>query len=369
MLFYLTDSLIVDQNNPLYKGIYTAVHNLATQVVGGNHLLTADYKAIEHFRTIFGHDPSVGLLFNQLYQNYSMIGVPQDVTTYIEVVKDNPVSRIDHGRNIFQKEFSYYLNIDVCIKARLISEDLNDTIFYGHVLKWFISQTSSNYSFAFHGITGGGKNTYKVVLNELNALHITICIIDTDQKYPGCPPEPNGTYDNCVTKIQSTAVEYKLLPLDVHEIENIIPLNYIDRFDNWEHGDANDVRKKHAFDFLRNNAEEILPYFDYKKGIKKDDMFKNNPDYRMFVEKCYEANNDLKNNNDSFASYVDSLQDKAEIYPNLIGGTGTINRALEMILNNTCPQPDLLHFQQDNWMKIGQALLDWCIARTPEGLS
>lgn len=41
MLFYLTDSLIVEENNPLFKGIYKAVHNLATQVVDGNHLLTA----------------------------------------------------------------------------------------------------------------------------------------------------------------------------------------------------------------------------------------------------------------------------------------------------------------------------------------
>lgn len=54
MLFYLTDSLIVEENNPLYKGIYKAVHNLATQVVDGNHLLTASYAAIKHFRNIFG---------------------------------------------------------------------------------------------------------------------------------------------------------------------------------------------------------------------------------------------------------------------------------------------------------------------------
>lgn len=61
MLFYLTDSLIVEENNPLYKGIYKAVHNLATQVVDGNHLLTASYAAIKHFRNIFRADPIIGL--------------------------------------------------------------------------------------------------------------------------------------------------------------------------------------------------------------------------------------------------------------------------------------------------------------------
>lgn len=43
--------------------------------------------------------------------------------------------------------------------------------------------------------------------------------------------------------MHSNACEYKILPLDVHEIENLIPLNYIDQFDNWVNGDANDIKK------------------------------------------------------------------------------------------------------------------------------
>lgn len=369
MLFYLTDSLIVDKEDPLYNNIHKSIHNIATQVIDGCHLLRADIKALEHFRSVYRSDPYVGSLFNQLYQDYATSVIPQDIKFYIEIVKNNPVCRNENGIDICQKLYTYYLNVNVCSKTILVCEDLNDTIFFEHVLKWFIRQTDANYSYAVHGLSGGGHNTYRVVLNELNAHHITMCIVDTDKKYPSCPPEPNGTYDNCVNNIHSTACEYKFLPLEVHEIENLVPLNYIDAFDNWENSDANDIRKKRAFDFLKNNAENVLPYFDYKKGIKNDDMFRNTPDYQLFAKKCYLSNEDKVNCEPSFSTFVSTLANKAEIYPNLIGGTGTIKRSLDLIESDSCPEPNLLRFQLNNWNVIGQAMLDWCIARRPEGLS
>lgn len=369
MLFYLTDSLIVEETDPLYKGIYKAVHNLATQVVDGNHLLTASYAAIKYFRSVFRSDPIIGLFFNDLFQNFATIGIPDDLKFYIEIVKEQPACRNEHGRSICQKLYSYYLRIDVSNKANLIGEDLNDTLLYIHVLVWYIRQLNANYSFAFHTINGGGKNTYRVINNELESNHIIICIIDTDKKYATCPPEVDGTYYNCIHRVNTTVCEYRLLPLEVHEIENIVPLNYIDSFDNWTNGNANDARKKRAFDFLRNNAEGILPYFDYKKGIKYDDMFRKTPDYREFAKLCYMANEDKVRKEPSFDAFVSGLNNKDEIYPNLIGGSGTLTRALELIKSESCPQPMLLDFQRRNWEVIGQNLLDWGIARKAEGIS
>lgn len=369
MLFYLTDSLIVEENNPLFKGIYKAVHNLATQVVDGNHLLTASYAAIKHFRNIFRADPIIGLFFNDLFQNFATIGIPADLKFYIEIVKEQPTCRNEDGREICQKLYSYYLRIDVSNKTYLIGEDLNDTLFYKHILNWFISQLHANYSYAFHELGGGGKNTFRAINNELESNHIVISIIDTDQKYVGCPPEKDGTYDKCIHSVHSTAYEYKLLPLEVHEIENLVPLNYIDSFDIWTHGKPNDTRKKRAFDFLRNNAEEILPYFDYKKGIKYDDMFRQTSDYRDLAKKCYIVNEDMVKKEPTFEGFIAGLKDKGEIYPNLIGGSGTLTHTIELIKSESCPQPILLEYQKHNWTLIGQNLLDWGIARKAEAIS
>lgn len=369
MLFYLTDSLIVDKGDPLFIGIYKSVRNLATQVIDGNHILTASFDVVKYFRDIFKDDLVIGLLFNKLYQDFATVGIPSDLKFYIEIVKENPVCRNENGRYICQKTYSYYLNINASAMAYLVGEDLNDTKFYEHILKWYIRQKNANYYYSFHGVGGGGKNTYRAILNELKSQHITICIIDTDKKYKECPIETDSTYYNCVNLVHSNACEYKILPLNVHEIENLIPLNYIDQFDNWVNGDANDIKKKRAFDFLRDNAEEILPYFDYKKGIKYDDMLRNSADYQKFAEKCYMANHDFVNVEPSFQNFISGLSNKAIIYPNLIGGSGTINNTLAMIDNNSCPQPELLEFQRDNWEVIGQNMLDWCVARIPESIS
>lgn len=372
MLFFLTNSLIVGANDNSYNGIFKTVQNLAIQAIDGSHVISGTYEAIAHFREVFKHDPTVGLYFNSLYQNFATLSIPNELLFYIEVVKENPVCRSEDGREICQKDYMYYQAIDSCSATRLIGEDLNDTYFFIHILNWYINQLSKNFHYHFHSLGGGGKNTYRIVQNEISARHIVICIVDTDKKYPNCPPEKNGTYDMCVNLLTNNACDYCFLPLNVHEIENIIPLNYIDLFDNWSQGNANDQRKKRAFDFLCSDktvAEEILPYFDYKKGIKKDSLFQNNLDYQNFAKKCYEANADKINKNPSFENYVNSLQDKGEIYPNLIGGSGILVNTLELINSKKCPPPILLDFQKNNWESIGKILLSWGIARDTESIS
>lgn len=214
----------------------------------------------------------------------------------------------------------------------------------------------------------GGSNTYKTVYNELNANQISICIVDTDKKYKGCLPEKDGTYDKCVKNIIAPPSYYKFIAIQVHEIENLIPLNYIDTFDIWNNGKKEDKKNKRNFDFLRLDAENILPYFDYKKGIKKDDMFNNCLEYRKFANRCYCTNSDLISRIPDFESYVNTVSSKGEIYPHLLGGSGILNRTIDLINSDNVPEPQLLGFQEDEWNKIGQAMLDWCIAKGPESI-
>lgn len=97
------------------------------------------------------------VIFNDLFQNFATVGIPADLKFYIEIVKEQPTCRNEDGREICQKLYSYYLRIDVSNKTYLIGEDMNDTLFYKHVLNWFINQLHANYSYAFHELGGGGK--------------------------------------------------------------------------------------------------------------------------------------------------------------------------------------------------------------------
>ena len=363
--FYRT--AIVENNDSQYRSIYKAIHNIATRVIDGSHLMLGDYNAIVYFREVFKADPNVGALFDNLYQNYSIMPIPSFLTFYIEIVKEKPCCRRVDGICIGQRIFNHYLNIDTTNTTLLVGEDLNDTKFYGYILKWYIAQESKNVGYAFHGVNGGGINTYKVVQNELRENHITICIVDTDKRFPNCSPKSDGTYGKCKENIKSTDLEYKFLPLHVHEVENLIPLNFIDLFSIWE-GQIIDKNNKKAFDYLRVDAADILPYFDYKNGIKNDKYFFDNPDYYAFAKKCYTMNVEMMANESDFDYYVRNNRTK-EIYPRLLKGTNTILRTLDIIQKDNCPQPILLEYQTKYWNEIGQSMLDWCIARKKEAIS
>lgn len=366
MLFYLTDSLIVKGDDPRYNEIHKAIYNLAVQSANGNHALVGDIKAITYFRNIFKSDYLVGSFFNKIYQNIAFEVVPSFVNYYVEVVINTPFVRTEGGKTIAQVEYCRLIPLETTNKTSLVCEFLYDADFYSFVLKWYIRQLGINVHFAFHKVDGGGTNTYINIDNELKSDHITLSILDTDCRYPGDTVKADSTYGKCIG-IGDGNVLFKLIPLEVHELENLVPLNYIDQeFSSWTNGDAEYARKKKAFDYLKKDAEGILPYFDIKKGIKYNKDYRTTQKLQTFAERCYLQNDELKARQPDFHQFVASLQDKAYIYTELISGTGTIKMVLNLIKSGNAPNPLLFNFQRTNWNIIGQEMLNWCFARRPE---
>lgn len=369
MLFYLTDSLIVEGKDPRFGQIKTAVYHLAIQAANGNHAVIGDIKAISHFREVFQNDFVAGPFFNKVHQNIAFEVVPSFIKYYLEVVLESPSGRVEGDKSINQIEYERLIPLDSTNKTSLVCEFLYDADFYTHVLKWYIKQLGISIHFDFNKIDGGGTNMDQNIQKELDAHHITLAIVDIDCRYPGAPINPKGTYGKCIG-LGAGNVLYKLVPLDVHEIENLIPLNYIDMaYASWTGNTAEYQEKKKAFDFLKKDAENILPYFDYKNGIKYNDGYRNaQQGYLDYAELCYMQNDEKVAMQSDFGIFVLGLNDKDIIYPNLIGGTGTINMALELIKNGNAPEPTLYNFQRNNWNKIGQEMLNWCFARRPEAI-
>lgn len=368
MLFYLDNSLIVDSSHQEFNLILKSVHNLATQAIEGNHLLLGDVEVIDFFRNIFEKDVIVGQLFRKLASNMAINTVPSSVTFFMEIIRGVNSQRVVDDVTVYQMNYTHFLSLGASGQTMAIGEDLNDVVVFEHILKWFISRTRSNLHYSLHPLGGNGRNTHRVVRNELNSKHITICLIDTDMKYPNYIPDPNSTYSLCLP-VGNGVPFYKFVPLSVHEIENIIPLNYIDAFDVWTTGDANDVRNKKAFDFLRAQANDLLPYFDYKKGIHNTTDLTSNTDYHNFAEKCFLANSDKTSAHADFATYLTGIGANDIVYEQLLGGSGILTRTIALIESPTCPAPVLETFQETNWCVIGQNMLNWCIARYREDLN
>lgn len=368
MLFYLTDSLIVEDTDHRFNDIRTAVYHLAVQASEGNHAVIGDIDAISFFRKVFVNDFVVGPFFNMIYQNIAFEVVPSFLKYYVEVVLDAPITRIVDDTTIAQVNYSRLIPLETTNKTSLVCEFLYDAEFYAFVLRWYIKILHVNVHCAFNEIDGGGANTHMNIAKELNADHITISILDTDCRFPNAQPEPDSTYSKCVG-IGAGNVLYKMLPLEVHELENLVPMNFIDQeFTAWTNNDAEYARKKIAFDYLKKDAENILPYYDYKKGIKNNQEYRSKPELQTFAKLCYEQNDDNMALQPDFNLFMNTIQDKGYIYTELIGGTGVINMALNVIRSGVAPEPVLFVFQHDNWSKIGQEMLNWCIARKPEAI-
>jgi hypothetical protein len=187
-------------------------------------------------------------------------------------------------------------------------------------------------------------------------------------KHPNYTPDLNSTCSLCLP-VGNGVPFYKFVPLHVHEIENIIPLNYIDTFDIWNSGNANDARNKRAFDYLRVRANDILPFFDYKKGIHKSVELTTCTDYVNYAEMCFSTNPDKTTVYADFTTYLSSIQNNGIVYEQLLGGSGILTRTLSLIESSTCPNPVLESFQEVEWISIGQNMLNWCVARNNEGLN
>lgn len=368
MLFYLNNSLIVGKKSPKYHDVCRAIFNIAHSALSSYHLLLGDLDVIEFFREQFKGDPIIGPLFNELYQHYSTNTIPHCLTHYLEIVLDNPHSRKEGMVEIHQKSYSDFLFPGMSSETSFVCEDFNDSELFAHILKQFMKEQAINASFAFHSLNGGGANTHRVVEKELNDQHFTICIVDKDIRFPGNQPDNNSTCKKCEGIGQSN-INYKLIVLDVHEIENIIPLNYIDLFDIWKSGHPQDAVNKRAFDYLKSDSENILPFFDYKKGIRKNELFRTNHDYQNFAQKCYELNEDKMSLESNFSIFVGSINDDDVIYEALLSGSGIITRTIQLIkLKDVSLIPDLTDYQKVEWEKIGVAMLNWCIARNSESI-
>lgn len=369
MLFYLTDSLIVNENDPRFNPIKTAVHHIAIHVCDGVHLLLGDIKAITYFRRVFEHDFAVGPLFNKIYQNLAVEVIPSFLTYYIEVVIDNPAPRVEGNVEIQQVLFSELIPLDATARTILMCEFLYDADIYKHVTDWYIIQNNYNVHYSFHKQDGGGTNLSMNIANEMQNHHIVLSIVDTDCRFPNDAINPDGTYGKCLPLINSS-IFLCIKRLDVHEIENLIPLNYIDLvYASWTRNTREYQDKKKAFDYLKKDAENILPYFDYKNGIKYNDAYRNGPqDYRDFAAHCYMQNDDNVALQPDFNIFIAGLNNKDTVYSNLIGGTGTIKMTLGLIETGNVPSPVLFNYQRENWNRIGQVMLNWCISRRQEAI-
>lgn len=362
MFFYLTDSLIVASSEADYIQICNAVRNLANAACESKHLLLGDYNVLKYFADIYRNvGDSVALILNNLVHNYATSTIPNGLTFYVEVVRDNQKNcREENGIAIQQLCFTEFIDSSTTQKMQLVGEDLNDCKMFIRILNWYKKKHGIQLNCSYEFFHGAGNRTSENLYKLKRDNKIALCIVDTDIRYPRQPVSSHATHKKCM-RIGNTPL-VRTIVLGVHEIENIIPVDYINllRFDSGE------ALKKECYDRLYNHAEaeNLLPYFDHKKGVVKMTESMSDPNFICFAEQCFNVYPEWQSNHD-FQTFYDSLPEKGIIYPGL--GENLFKNVLEQTELETIV--GFKAFQLNEWQRIGLEILNFGCARSLESIS
>jgi hypothetical protein len=264
MLFIISDELVVDDvvDAALYISIRRAIKHIATAVFESKHLLFGSMKVLSHFERVFQDDQDLHKLFHSILLNFYTTNL-DFIKRRIEIVLDVVASyRIESNIEYFQIPIINLQDSSNCQKTLILGEDFSDCDFYEVVLNWFVKKNVP-VNIAFEKDNGGGSTLINTIKNHLSRNKICLALVDTDRKYPSGPT--GATYNDCKFLEGKKIGLFKLIVLDVQEIENLVPFNFLDN----KTYSSDYLFKKQKFDLIRENGPELLPFFDIKDGIVK----------------------------------------------------------------------------------------------------
>ena len=366
MLFYLTDSLLVDKSSSDYLGIITAISNIAIAVYESKHSINGDITIMDSMSKNEDLDFRSRMVLNNVVQQYSIQPIPQQITYYIEVTNGvaEPSLRKVGNRKVAQISYNEFLDTKSTQECCLIGEYYYDCEFFQLILNWYKRLLGISLSTNLENIDGGGDDTLKKVKQFVGRnKRPTICIVDSDKKYPEQEIATNSTCGKCMNLYPDRFI-YRFIALNVQETENLVPLSVIDNL-SWV-GKAKP--HKDSFDHLRNSPEcmDILPFFDIKKGIQYHKSLFQDSMYLTYVKKCCSCNPNIPDGKE-FDDLLKHSSEKDVIYPSLL--KDLLKDSLEYISTNKIETFDLLEFQEKEWKNIAQNMLNWGFCRNAESVS
>lgn len=364
MLLYLTNSLIVDNESEQFVGIKKAVRYIAMSVLESKHMLRGDYEVLGFFEAVFREDEDIFPVFHELVSKYSTYTVPRDICRYVEVVMGGFAKVERDGHCIRQMPYDYFDDSMKIQAMTLVTEDEADCALFEYIIKYYLKIHNLHYNYCFTSQGGGGSRTDVTVKSCLASGKMVTCITDSDQRYEGQPLDSDSCAVKC-SKIKDLNRIYYFLMLPVLEVENLIPLNHINKLD-WSQ--EQNKKDKAAFDKLCNNAhsELILPYFDMKEGIKKETIDRLGEGMVEFAAMCCHCNPNIMSGR-GFHSYVSGLLPESMVYPRL--KKRLMVDLAPLYKQNHMPDPELMGFQLDAWETVAKLLLDTTCARKKEAIT
>jgi hypothetical protein len=288
MLILLTDK-ILDQGNSNYTlaQLTNCLENILTARFEGKHLVLANKKEISPVLSNTELSVRSKKALDKIFSEFSQYGgLRHQITCYIRVVEPSRTGIeiiSENQQTIVDVPISHFDDTVAIQETLLLAENSKDAELYIHLLKAYLTIQKLRIDIKNSYREGGGS----AIKQELNRLckSKTFClsIVDTDRQGPDdklgntakrvtsdWPAQKDKKSDWYCSKM--TAV-VKLIILNVHEIENLIPTNLIRKALPKTTGqpmfDSVDALTKWEADYPN---KEWRKFIDIKKGLRGYDV-------------------------------------------------------------------------------------------------
>lgn len=226
-------------------------------------------------------------------------GFKPHVLWYIKVVLENP----DISKH--ELDYSFFAETKSVQPTSFLCENIDDVKFYMKLVSIYYPNTPTNACF-YHG---GGGTTVDVFLYLKKQKVISLVILDSDVKYPGC--DMGDTARKCVNQYKKHMSHIEVKVLNVHEAENLVPLAFMKAHTHDKKGE------KFLESMKQRELLHLMRYYDIKKGIRKDRAVED-ADYLSFCKELYEKLYPCRRN--SFSTFLGKKRkDEDRLFPAIRG--------------------------------------------------
>jgi hypothetical protein len=332
-----------------------ALELLAYSYKDGHHLIEAPVHVFEFLAGWDRLNSRAAAVYRKLQLKWFQLGgLYALVNTKIVAGRYQSVNSVtDADDTIIEVPLSQ-IDMQFLAPTTLMLEDINDEDTYRLIINWFlqvknsISNTASSYNFRVQ--SGGGiriSDNYKHFLETQKSL--ILCITDSDRKFPedvlGATAKKFFDFDH------SNFYLGKMLLIDVHERENLIPFSIYKKIHS-EHGATNGhVRDSFAVLNAIREHPEAVRFIDIKDG---------------FICKKFNCNADLKNYWISIlGEMVSPIHDCKNIKCDKVLFRGFPKSLIADAVSSVKEVPTVIEINENlssHWVRIGAEIFNWSVS-------
>ncbi|WP_449416589.1 hypothetical protein [Phormidium nigroviride] len=357
-----------------------ALENLATARREGKHSVIASGDTLKKIAQCSRLSQIAQKIYTKLYNHQytqnNITSYRSAVTRYIEIV--NPCLEPEVfpylGKQIIKVPPRFFNDSELVQKTILLCENSDDAVFYETIAKVYLIWKKINAKILCDPITGGGNTISKEYINiQKEKKRFCLCIVDSDKI------APDGKLGSTASRLQEqrdlNCKNTQTFILDCREIENLIPNSILSELCSGNQGRTQAL--KHL-KLISSSVVGIRDFLDIKKGTRMNEIInEREPKVKEFWQSNFSLNPNISKCIDNWCQTHWQCSNKSkgshktkedcECKISLGFGENTLSDTIKFIKNNNPHELAKLvdESNRSDWEKIGQVILDWCIAESP----